>query len=268
MTNVAMTETTARSLAMDLTRLGVLPGMSLLVHGSLKRLGWVEGGAQAVIDGLLEAVGPAGTLLVPTHTGHLTDPEFWTNPAVPQELWEPMRAQLPPFEPALTASWGMGAIPEALRQRAGSLRSGHPLHSFAALGPRARELLGPHPLDRGLGEGSPLARLEAADARVLLLGVDHSVNTSLHLAEYRARWPGWAVLHSRAPLLVDGLKRWVTFEELDHRSEDFQALGEAWRASSDALGPGRVGDAQAELVPLRQLLAFAVSWLSSHRTGG
>jgi len=257
--------TTARSLAMDLTRLGVRPGMSLLVHSSLKSLGWVEGGAQAVLDALLEATGPGGTVLVPTHTGHLTDPEFWTNPAVPRELWEPMRAQLPPFEPGRTASWGMGAIPEALRLREGSLRSGHPLHSFAALGPRARALLEPHALDRGLGETSPLARLEAVDARVLLLGVDHSVNTSLHLAEYRARWPGWAVLQSRAPLLVDGVKRWVDFEELNHRSEDFQALGAAWRAAQGGRGLGQVGEASAELVPLRPLLVFSVPWLSDRK---
>ena len=84
----------------DLQDLGVLPGSLILVHSSLRSLGWVEGGAETVIDALLEAVAPKGTVLVPTLTGSAQlSPE---NPPV--------------FDPTTSSCW-TGVIPEAFRQR-------------------------------------------------------------------------------------------------------------------------------------------------------
>jgi aminoglycoside 3-N-acetyltransferase len=56
-----------------------------------------------------------------------------------------------------------------------------------------------------------LSRLYDLDGSVLLLGVDHDNNTSLHLAEYRADWPGKAYVTSGAAMLVDGERQWVSF---------------------------------------------------------
>src|SRR5262245_25669165 len=50
----------------DLEHLGLRPGDTVLVHSSLSRLGFVEGGAEAVIDALLDAIGPSGTLCMPS----------------------------------------------------------------------------------------------------------------------------------------------------------------------------------------------------------
>jgi aminoglycoside 3-N-acetyltransferase len=77
---------TVDSLAAELGELGVEPGMVLLVHSSLSHLGWVAGGAQAVVLALLEVVGPDGTLVMPTHS-YLTDPATWYDPAVPEAWW-------------------------------------------------------------------------------------------------------------------------------------------------------------------------------------
>lgn len=256
----------ARALAIDLVKLGVRPGMTLLVHSSLRSLGWVEGGVTEVIAALRAAVGETGTVMVPAHTAHLTDPSSWANPPVPEAQWPAIRAELPVFRAERTASWGMGAIAEGVRKHPEALRSAHPLHSFAALGPAAEFLLTPHALDWGLGEASPLARLEQCDARVLLLGVDHSVNTTLHLAEYRARWPRRRLMRTAAPLEVAGVKTWVEFDELDHESTDFAELGRAWTAEHHGEGLGQVAAAPSQLVPVRSILAFAVPWLSSHRS--
>src|SRR4051794_5201595 len=82
---------TRATLADQLRELGVRPGDILLTHTSLSSLGWVSGGAVAVVQGLLDALGPEGTLVVPTQTGDLSDPAVWRNPPVPGEWWETLR---------------------------------------------------------------------------------------------------------------------------------------------------------------------------------
>src|SRR5690554_1946837 len=73
---------TRSSIAEDLRRLGMKPGMDVLVHSSLSSLGWVNGGSVAVIQALMDVVAPAGTLVMPTHSAEYSDPAKWGNPAV------------------------------------------------------------------------------------------------------------------------------------------------------------------------------------------
>ena len=54
-------------IAAGLASMGVVRGDALFLHSSLKSLGYVEGGPRAVIDALLDAIGPEGTLVVPTY---------------------------------------------------------------------------------------------------------------------------------------------------------------------------------------------------------
>ena len=82
---------TVESLKADLSALGVVPGMTLLVHSSLSALGWGCGGPVAVILPLESVLGPRGTLVMPTHSGHLSDPADWENPPVPRACWDLIR---------------------------------------------------------------------------------------------------------------------------------------------------------------------------------
>lgn len=244
--------------------LGVEPGMVLLVHSSLSSLGWVPGGAHAVVLALVEAVGPQGTLVMPTHSTHLTDPSIWVNPPVPENWWPVIRETSPAFDVNLTPTRQMGAIVECFRHLPGVIRSPHPHHSFAATGPRAQDIIGVHALADSLGEGSPLAQVYDADGAVLLLGVGHGNNTSLHLGEYRSDYPGKRWTKNGARVLVEGEERWVEFDELDVDSGDFEQLGAGF-ATTGKERIGRVGAAEARLMRQRDLVDYAVGWFASNR---
>ncbi len=74
---------TRQSLASDLRKLGVAPGMTLAVHSSLASIGYLVGGAMTIILALEDMLGEEGTLAMPSHTGDLSDPGEWENPPIP-----------------------------------------------------------------------------------------------------------------------------------------------------------------------------------------
>lgn len=255
---------TQASIRDNLVSLGVPPGEAVLVHSSLSRLGWVAGGAHAVVLALVDVVGPDGTLVMPTHSAHLTDPAGWERPPVPGSWWPVIRASTPAFDPRLTPTRKMGEIVDTFRHLPAVFRSAHPTCSFAAVGPRAEEIVARHELNDGLGEGSPLARLYDADGWVLLLGVGHANNTSLHLAESRAEYPSKRTRSQGSPMLIEGRRRWVEYTELDFDDSDFEKLGLEF-AATGLEQSGRVGVGTARLMRQRLLVDFAVEWFVRNR---
>src|SRR5438105_9676976 len=89
---------TVDSLAGDLAALGVEAGSTLLVHCSLRELGWVVGGPVAVVGALDRVLGANGTLVMPAHSGDLSDPAGWREPPVPEPWWDVIRRNMPPFD--------------------------------------------------------------------------------------------------------------------------------------------------------------------------
>lgn len=255
---------TVPSLRADLSALGVQPGMVLVVHSSLRSLGWVSGGPVAVILALEEALGPEGTLVMPTHTADLSDPANWMHPPVPEAWWETIRQTMPAFDADLTPTYGMGMISETFRKQAGVIRSIHPDASFAARGKEARLITENHALVPLFGEQSPLARVYDLDGWVLLLGVGHNRNTSLHVAESRARIPH-RMMHTGSPVMVDGVRQWVPWSDIDWDESDFAELGADFARETGLQCEGKIGQATALLMPQRALIDYGVGWLERHR---
>jgi len=250
------------SLERDLRGLGLQRGDVILVHSSLSALGWVCGGATTVVHALLAALGPRGTLVVPAHTSDNRDPSRW-KPPVPESWWPIIREHLPGFDASLTSSTGVGVIAERVRTWPGAIRSDHPQTSFAALGPRARELLHDHRLESQLGEASPLARLEEADARILFLGVGFERCTAFHLAECRV--PAPALRRNACAVMTPAGRQWVTYTGVALDDSDFAQLGQDFESQTGLVTTGKVGMATCRLLPLRDAVDFALKWFLTHR---
>lgn len=244
---------------------GLRPGMTVIVHSSLSAIGWVAGGPQAVIQALQQVLTPEGTLVMPTHSTSLTDPEHWRMPSVPESWWEEIRREMPAFDVDATPTRSMGAIPELFRKLPGVRRSNHPQASFAAWGLHRDTIVDHHALEWGLGENSPLARLYDLDAWVFLLGVGHRNNTSMHLAEYRATWPGKSNTRTSAPMIVDGARQWLTFDDVAIDSSDFEELGRIFDRVSSVVRNAVVGNAICRFMPQRDVVDFAARWMEDNR---
>jgi aminoglycoside 3-N-acetyltransferase len=262
---------TQQRLVRDLQRLGVAPGQVLLVHASLSSLGWVAGGAPAVVSALCAAVGPDGHVVVPTGTEENSTTSRAHRARIAMMTLEEARRfeqeEMPAFDRDRTPS-GMGAISEALRTTDGAVRSGHPQSSFAAIGPRSASLMAGHPLDCHLGPDSPLGKLLADNAQVLMIGVGFENFTGFHLAEYTyTRHPPMQKYACVLPA-ADGKRSWESYEDVVLDDQEFDVIGKALEESPAGIAMiknGEVGYARCRLLPLRPAVRFAEEWLLARR---
>jgi aminoglycoside N3'-acetyltransferase len=223
--------------AAQLRTLGVKEGGVLLVHTSFRAVRPIEGGPAGLIEALRAALGPDGTLVMPSWTG--SDQE--------------------PFDPATTpASPDLGIVADTFWRLPGVVRSPH-LFAFAAAGPRAERITsGPLPLPPHIPE-SPVGRVHELDGQVLLLGVHHDADTTLHLAELLA---GVAYrVPKSCTVLQEGRPVRIEYGENDHCCERF-TLADGWLRERGLQSEGRVGHAQARLVRARDVVAVALEHLA------
>lgn len=252
---LALVKADTAQLRQDLEDLGLRRGMTVLVHCSLRRVGWLEGGADTLRDLILELVGESeGTLVVPTQTPSksVTAREFLVAASRLDEFGrEAFMAELPGFRRETSPSEGMGALAEAVRVHPQAFRSAHPLTSFAAVGRHAAELCASHPLHCLLGKESPLGLLYELSASVLLLGVGFDKCTAFHLGEDEA----FNLEREYRCKIGD---TWVDFRDQPHMDADFAKLGERFLADRGEVVSGRkVGEADALLFPIGVAVDYA-----------
>jgi aminoglycoside N3'-acetyltransferase len=219
----------AAELTEQLHTLGVDEGDVLLVHTSYRAVRPVDGGPAALVAALQSAVGDDGTLVMPS----------WGDD------------DNSPFDPATTSvSADLGVTAATFAHMAGVRRSAHPF-AFAAVGRHADEIVAdplptpPHRLE------SPVGRVWELDGKVLLLGVGHDADTTIHLAEVLARVPYGVPKH--CTVLDDGRSVRVDYLENDHCCQRF-ALADQWVRATGVQREGRVGNAHARLSRSREIV--------------
>jgi aminoglycoside N3'-acetyltransferase len=220
----------------QLRALGVGSGV-LLVHTSFRATRPVEGGPLGLIEALRDALGATGTLVMPSWSG---DDDV-------------------PFDPRTTpASPDLGIVADMFWRQPGVTRSDHP-QAFAAAGPKAWRITeGPLPLPPHIPD-SPVGRVHELDGQVLLLGVGHDADTTLHLAELLADVP--YRLPRYCTVLVNGKPEQVHYTENDHCCERF-ALADDWLRARGLQAEGQVGHAHARLARSRDIVDVALEHLT------
>ena len=219
----------------ELQALGIRPGAVLLVHTALSK---VDRSPLDLIEALLAAVGAEGTLVMPS----MADDDDV------------------PFDRTSTPCRAVGLVADTFWRMPGVLRSDSP-HAFAAKGPLAARITAPHPVDIPHGVDSPPGRVYQLDGSVLLLGVGHDCNTTVHVAEaiagVRYRQPKYAtVLENDKPVRYE-------YGETDHCCEKFALLDE-WLGTRQQRGT--VGNAQARLFRARDAVEAALERLRENDT--
>lgn len=245
-------------------KVGVCPGQTIMVHTSLSSLGYVCGGAQTVIEALISCVGPEGTIMMPSQSWKNLDPEAGVHWEVPQEEWPLIREYWPAYDKDLTPTNTMGAVAEMFRRWPGALRSDHPARSVAAWGKYAEYLTEQHDLSNIFGEGSPIGKLYELDGYVLLIGVGYDKNTSFHLADVRAEYPGKHMSTEHSAMMVNGKRVWTAYETLFVDGEDFTAIGEAFEATGRAVRVS-LGNSSVCFMRQREAVDFAAEWIRENR---
>lgn len=247
-----------------LNEVGVREGDTLMVHTSLTSIGYVCGGAQAVIEALIETVGEDGTIMMPTQSWKNLDPETGVHWDADKDDWDIIRENWPAYDKAITPTNTMGAVAEMFRSWPGALRSDHPARSVAAWGKHAKYLTENHDLSNIFGEGSPVGKLYELDGKVLLIGVDYDKNTSIHLADVRAEYPSKHNCVEHSAIMENDKRVWKAYETLFVDGEDFIEIGEAFEAQS-RVNTVVLGDAKLRYMNQRELVDFAVKWIEANR---
>lgn len=231
---------TKEQLIEQLLQLGVQRGGVLLVHCSFSQVKPVDNGVFGLIDALQAVLGSEGTLVMPSMT---EDDEH-------------------PFDPTQTPCMGMGIVAHTFWQLPGTLRSDSP-HAFAACGPHAAVITASHPLDVPHGLNSPVGRVYELNGQVLLLGVGHDANTTIHLAENISgvRYRRQASL----TILKDGQYTPFHYTEIDHCCQNFRLLDE-WLDQAHLQQYGRVGHAQTRHIAAQDIVQTAVTQIQKNET--
>ncbi|EJQ45100.1 hypothetical protein IEE_02430 [Bacillus cereus BAG5X1-1] len=248
---------TIETITNDLKELGIEKGMTVIVHSSLSSIGWVSGGAVAVVEALMKVITEEGTIIMPTQSSDLSDPKHWSRPPVPEDWWQIIRDNVPAFDPRITPTRAMGEVVECFRTYPNVLRSNHPLSSFAAWGKHAEEITANHSLSISFGEESPLRKIYDLDGCILLLGVGYDSNTSIHLSEVRTG--ARELIKVGAPIIEEGVRVWKEFVEMDYDSDTFVEIGVEYERKGTVMR-GKIGNATCRFMRQRDAVDFGTEW--------
>jgi len=259
---------TRKSLCNDLTKLGLAPGDTVMVHASVRSVGPVYGGPDEIHCAIVDAVSPGGTMVM--LVGAPDGFDDIGRPKTAPEDAAALRANMPAFDKHATrANRDVGTLAEFFRSWPGAAISDGVGVRMAARGAKAEWLMGEHTLLYPFGPGTPFEKLVKGGAKLLLLGSDHDEVTLMHYAETVADFSDKIVVKFEVPLMVQGNLAWVQAEEFDSSGgahanwpdrffalivDDFIAKHEGTALCAH----GRIGNSNSYLMDVPALIAHAV----------
>lgn len=221
------------SLSQDLKNIGINKNDIIYVHSSMKSIGWLNDGIHTLTDTFINILGEDGTLIVPTHT------------------YSFIGLSIQPYEPNITPT-SLGAFPEAIRKHPLANRSWNASHSSAAIGGKTNFLIDNHDPTNALGYNSPIHRMARSGGKILLIGVSHKANTTIHLAEsitklythlpYNNKWGEYT--HMKLP---DGTVQKYKQKEYPGCSSNFDIVQE-YLINNNLVSFGKIGNAYSQLI--------------------
>ena len=218
--------------------MNILKGDIILVHSALSSIGYVDGGAETVIDALLETTGEDGTVVMSSLTGWSDAFDSKTTPSV------------------------VGRISEEFRKRKGAVRSLHPVHSIVALGKQAKFITDDHDkCETGCGAGTPYLKLRDLGGKVMLLGVDMDRNTIMHSLEEEINALYLKNLAIPAPTYIEDYRnKTFTLEKFPPGHRDFNRLTSVLR-KREAIIEGKIGNAAVKVMEINKLFEIGLEVL-------
>ncbi len=216
--------TTKEDIKVHLKNLGIQKGMLILVDAQTINLGYVSGGAQAIIEALMDVVGYEGTIVMPSFTMDNMDPSCWGQKRIEREHWEYIRQHPIAFDRKLSAPTNSDELVHQFMRNDAIARSYHPMYSFVAWGKYAKLLCDKHPLHFGLSKDSPLGKIFELNGYVLLLGCDYKDCTMFHLARYNGDQLPIKVVTSAIQQNKKAV--WKDMLDLVLVNDDFHVIGE------------------------------------------
>ena len=184
---------TFRELANSLRSLGITREHAVIAHASLSAFGSVAGGAETVVGAML-AVFDRVMMPAFTYQTMLTPQTGPPGNGLEYGRQSDLNRMAEFFQADMPCDRLIGAVAEALRRHALAWRSAHPILSFTGIG--LDDILEMQSLEKPL---APIGELAGQEGYILLLGVDHTVNTSIHYAEHlagRTQFVRWALTPS------------------------------------------------------------------------
>lgn len=226
----------ALSAALAGLELGHVP---VLAHASLHAFGRMDGGPDSFLQAVLEN---AGALIMPAHTyaTMITPTVGPSNNGIVYGSAQDVNRMAEFYSPSMPADRLMGIIPETLRQRPEAKRSMHPILSFTGI--RADEAIAAQTIVEPL---APIRILAESEGWVLLLGVDHTANTTIHYAEKlagRRQFVRWA-------LTENGI---IECPGFPGDSSGFQVIEKDLQPYTKKL---QIGNALVQAMPMRALIS-------------
>ncbi len=215
---------TKEDIVKTLKKNGIKEGMVLEVHASLSSFGYVVGGAQTVVDALIDTVGYNGTLLMSMYCASNSEPTYWAQPTIPYTAIKNIRDQIPAFDKKNSDTYKMGEVLQNLRRRSGVVISNHPAYSHIAWGKYSKFLCNRHSLHLPLSIESPLGRMQELRGYVLLMGCDYSCCSIFHLAEEITKCRPIQINGSAVE--IDGNRIWKKYLCSNYDSNEFNAIGQ------------------------------------------